>query len=134
MKKFSFMMGLLVSVFVFGSITSFAMDISFDIDRSDGVVWVASNTKDLSGSQFMISNLDTSYSNFVEDSDVIGFKVKNPAGTVSYSGYHTFSKFVYRYNLTYTTTPAMNSSLRLNSQIDSQGLYDNIRYDGEWIS
>jgi hypothetical protein len=114
--------------------TASAMDIHFEIYRSDGVVWVASNTKDLSGDQFYISNLDTADSNFVEDEDVIGFRVKNPAGTVSYSGYHTFSRFVDRYPLEYTTTPDTGASLRLNAQIDSEGEYDYIEYDGEWIS
>jgi len=124
----------LLAALVFDSMTASAMDIHFEIYRSDGVVWVASNTKDLSGDQFYISNLDTADSNFVEDEDVIGFRVKNPAGTVSYSGYHTFSRFVDRYPLEYTTTPDTGASLRLNAQIDSEGEYDYIEYDGEWIS
>lgn len=133
-KKLSFMSAFLLAALVFGSMTASAMSIQFDITRSDGVVWVASNTKDLSGSNFQISNTDTAYSDFVEGEDVIGFRVKNPAGTVSYSGYHTFSNFVYRYSLPYTTTPAMSASLRLNAQIDSEGQYDSISYEGEWIS
>ena len=124
----------MLAALVFDSMTASAMDIHFEIYRSDGVVWVASNTKDLSGDQFYISNLDTADSNFVEDEDVIGFRVKNPAGTVSYSGYHTFSRFVDRYPLEYTTTPDTGASLRLNAQIDSEGEYDYIEYDGEWIS
>lgn len=133
-KKVSFMMVFLLAFLVFGSITASAKVIQFEIYRSDGAVWVASNTKDLSGSNFQISNLDTAYSNFVENEDVIGFRVKDPAGTVSYSGYHKFSKFVYRYAIPYTSTPGLGASLRLNSQIDSTGQYDYIQYDGEWIS
>jgi hypothetical protein len=133
-KKLSFMSAFLVATLIFGSMTASAMSIQFNISKSDGAVWVASNTKDLSGSNFQISNMNTSYSNFVEDADVIGFRVKNPAGTVSYSGYHTFSKFVYRYSLPYTTTPATSASLRLNAQVDSAGQYNNVQYEGEWIS
>lgn len=133
-KKLSFMSAFLLAALVFGSITASAMDIQFGIYRSDGVVWVASNTKDLSGSNFQISNLDTDYSNFIEGADVIGFRVKNPAGTVSYSAYHTFSNFVNRYSLPYTTTPTSGANLRLNAQVDSAGQYDYIQYDGEWIS
>jgi len=124
----------LLAVFAFGSTTAFAKQLHFEIFRSDGVVWVESNTKDLSGDKFYISNLDTVYSNFIEDQDVIGFRVKNPEATVSYSDYHTFSKFVYRYPLTYITTPTKGASLRLNAQIDSKGMYDYIKFEGEWVS
>lgn len=118
-----------------GSMTAFAKPISFDIYRTDGVIQVASNTKDVTGDYFRISNFKPAESYyFIEDKDVIGFRVKNPAGTISYSKYHTFSKFVDRYPLKYLSTPAMRASLRLNSQIDSTGQYDFIRFTGEWIS
>ncbi len=133
MKK-KLMSALLVATLVFGSITASAKSISFNISKDDGAVSVATNTKDLSGSYFQISNLDTEYSNFIEDKDVIGFKVKNSAGTTSYSAYHTFSKFVYRHSLSYTTTPSSGASLKLNAQVDSTGLFNNIKFEGEWIS
>jgi hypothetical protein len=132
MKK-KFMAFFLLSFLAFGSVTAFAKTIQFEIYRSDGVVWVASNTKDLSGSK-RIYLFDTSSSNFIEDEDVIGFRVKNPAGTVSYSDYHRFSRFVDEYPLSYITTPTKGASLRLNSQIDSKGKYDYIKFDGEWIA
>jgi hypothetical protein len=134
-KKMSFMVVFMLTVLVFGSMTASAKDIQFEIYRSDGVVWVASNTKDLSGNQFKISNLDTADSDFIEDEDVIGFKVKDYwDDNVSYSRYHTFSRFVDRYPLWYTTTPDMSTYLGLNAQIDSEGQHDSINYEGEWIS
>jgi hypothetical protein len=133
-KKMSFMVVFMLTVLVFGSMTASAKDIQFEIYRSDGVVWVASNTKDLSGNQFKISNLDTADSDFIEDAYVIGFRVKDSAGKVSYSAYHRFSRFVKRYPLSYTTTPNLHEYLRLNAQIDNEGQYDHIKYDGEWIS
>lgn len=133
-KKFSFMAVSLLGILVFGSVTASAKSIQFNISRSDGVVWVASNTKDLYVDEFKISNQNTAYSNFIEGQDVIGFRVKNPAGTVSYSSYHTFSRFVYRYTMPYVSAPYQGADLRLNSQIDSLGQYNNIKFDGEWIS
>ncbi|MFU0827027.1 MAG: hypothetical protein ACFWTJ_05720 [Lachnoclostridium sp.] len=45
MKK-KFMAFFLLSFLAFGSVTAFAKTIQFEIYRSDGVVWVASNTKE----------------------------------------------------------------------------------------
>lgn len=115
------------------SSTCFAKGISFKINRSEGAKIVATNTKDLSGTEWKISNFDTNYSNFVENRDVIGFRTRDTSGKVL-SGYHTFGKYVYRYSLPYTSTPANGTTLKLHSQIDSKGKYDNIKFEGEWIS
>lgn len=122
----------LLTMLMCGS-TCFAKDIKFQITRSQGVQQVTTNTKDLSGSEWKISNIKTAYSNFVEDKDVIGFKAKRASGA-SASAYHTFSKFVYRYSLPYTSTPSQGETLKLNTQIDSKGKYDTIKFEGEWIS
>lgn len=132
MKKRILVMTCLLTMLMCGS-TCFAKEIKFPITRSEGVKQVATNTKDLPGSVWKISNLDTAYSNFVEDKDVIGFKAKRASGA-SASGYHTFSKFVYRYSLPYTNTPDLRESLKLNAQIDSKGQFDSIKFEGEWIS
>lgn len=122
----------LLTMLMCGS-TCFAKDIKFQITRIQGVQQVTTNTKDLSGSEWKISNIKTAYSNFVEDKDVIGFKAKRASGA-SASAYHTFSKFVYRYSLPYTSTPSQGETLRLNTQIDSKGKYETIKFEGEWIS
>ena len=132
MKKRILAMTCVLTMLMCGS-TCFAKGIAFQITRSEGVKQVTTNTKDLSGSVWYISNLDTTYSNFKEDKDVIGFKVKNTSDA-SVSAYHTFSKFVYRYSLPYTSTPAQGATLRLNTQIDSKGQYNTIKFEGEWIS
>lgn len=132
MKKRILAMTCLLTMLMCGS-TCFAKGITFNITKSEGVKRVATNTKDLAGSEWKISNLDTTYSDFIEDEDVIGFKVKNASDT-PVSRYHTFSKFVYRYPLPYTSTPGQGSSLKLNAQIDSRGQHNSIAYDGEWIS
>lgn len=132
MKKRILAMTCLLTMLMCGS-TCFAKGITFQITKSEGVKQVTTNTKDLSGSVWKISNLNTSYSNFVEDKDVIGFKAKRASGA-SASAYHTFSKFVYRYSLPYTSTPAQGETLKLNTQIDSKGQYNSIKFDGEWIS
>ena len=132
MKKRILAMTCLLTMLMCGS-TCFAKGIAFQITKSDGVKQVTTNTKDLSGSVWKISNMDTTYSNFVEDKDVIGFKSKRASGA-SASAYHTFSKFVYRYSLPYTSTPAQGETLKLNTQIDSKGQYDSIKFEGEWIS
>ena len=106
-----------------------------------GNVFITDNTKDLSGSVWKISNFDTAYSNFVPSTDpidgkydVIGFKVWNSNSTVAYSDYHTFSRFVNRYELPYATTPASGAPLRLNGRVDSTGFFSAINFEGEWIS
>lgn len=124
----------MAAVLTVGSIPAFAKPISFSINRSDGVKEVAYNTKDVSGSTWYISNFNTTYSNFVENRDVIGFKAKGRYNDVSYSDYHTFSKFVNRYPLSYTSTPASGAALKLNAQIDSVGQFSSMQYEGEWGS
>ena len=116
------------------SLTSFAKPLKFDIRRDDGAVIITDNTKDLSGDQWKVSNFDTEYSNFIEDKDVIGFRVRDQIVGNTYSYYHTFSRFVYRYPLTYYEVPAMGQKLRMKSQIDSAGDYSYIKFEGEWIS
>lgn len=124
----------MAAVLTVGSISAFAEPISFSICRSDGVKAVAYNTKDLSGSTWYISNNNTSYSNFIENGDIIGFKVKGRYNDVAYSDYHTFSRFVSSYPLSYTSTPALGTNLKLNAQVDSNGQYSCMQYEGEWVS
>ncbi len=114
MKKRILAMTCLLTMLMCGS-TCFAKDIKFEITKSAGVQQVATNTKDLSGSVWKISNQNTTYSNFSENKDVIGFRVKRASGA-SASAYHTFSKFVYRYSLPYSSTPAQGETLKLNTQ------------------
>lgn len=132
MKKKILVFTLLMALFAFNA-TAYAKTIAFEINKSDGAILVTTNTKDLSGSEWKISNSNTTYSNFIENSDVIGFRTRNTSGT-ALSAYHTFSKFVYRYSLPYTTTPATGQTLRLHSQVDSTGQYNNIKFEGEWVS
>ena len=114
--------------------TVFAKPISFSIKKADGSVFVTNNKKELGGSQWQISNFDTLYSNFIQDRDVVGFRTKSSDNISNYSNYHTFSKFVYRYSLPYITTPAMNTTLRLNTQIDSSSAFSVVKFEGEWVS
>ncbi len=132
MKKRILAMTCLLTMLMCGS-TCFAKGIAFKITRSEGVKQVATNTKDLSGSVWYISNQNTTYSNFIQNKDVIGFRVKRESGA-SASAYHTFSRFVNRYSLPYTNTPNQGEPLKLNAQIDSEGQYDEIKFEGEWIS
>ena len=59
------------------TVTAHAQPLKFYVTKSMGVKTVQTNTKDISGSTFWITNSNTSYSNFVENDDVIGFKVKD---------------------------------------------------------
>ena len=131
-KKFLVLLIILVLTISLG-LTAFAKPISFEIKRSQGARCIADNTKDLTGSQWQISNMNTAKSDFVAGYDVIGFRTRNPSGS-ALSDYHTFSKFVYRYSLPYTSTPAKGAALKLHTQIDSKGYFDFINFDGEWIS
>ena len=132
MKKKIFLATVLSVMTLFGS-NVFAKNIEFSIG-SGQVIQVTTNTKDLSGSKWMITNSKVNYSTFVEGSTVVGFKTKNPSTGGDYSAYHTFSRFVYRYELPYTTTPSMRANLALNSQIDSTSRYDMTNFFGEWVS
>ncbi len=122
----------LLMAFAF-STTAFAKDITFTITKSQGAVQVATNSKDLSGSTWYISNFDSADSDFIEGEDVIGFKAFTASGT-AVSTYHTFGNFVNRYPLSYTSTPSTGASLYLNAQVDSTGAYSSITFDGEWVS
>ncbi len=133
-KKAAILTIFMAAVLTVGSIPAFAKPISFSICRSEGVKTVEYNTKDVSGSTWYISNFDTTYSNFVENRDVIGFKTKGRYNDVAYSDYHTFSRFVNRYPLAYTSTPASGADLKLNAQVDSDGQFSCMQYEGEWVS
>lgn len=116
-----------------GGSTAFAKSIRFEVYRDEGAIQVTKNTKDMAGSKWKISNLDTSYSNFKEDEDVIDFRTLNKNNDVI-SKWHSFSKFVYRYSLDYTSTPADNAEVRLNAKVNSKSKYSWIAYDGEWLT
>lgn len=133
MKRIVLIVFTLVAILAFHS-TAFAKNIQFTAWKGDLATYVDTNTKDLSGSQWKISNQQKAPSDFIQDQDVVGFKVWNPGCTTAYSGYHTFSKFVDKYSLPYSTTPAMNTTLRLNAQIDSSSAHSHATFVGEWIS
>ena len=133
-KKAAILTIFMAAVLTVGAIPASAEALIFEINRSESAKPVAYNTKDIAGSTWYISNFRTTYSNFIEDRDVIGFKVKGKNNDVPYSSYHTFSKFVNDYPLAYTSTPENGAPLKLNAQIDSAGQFDNIRYEGQWRS
>jgi len=133
-KKAAILTIFMAAVLTVGSIPAFAKDISFSIYKTNGEITVDTNTKDLSGSTWYISNQNKGGSNFIEDKDVIDFRVMNSSASSAYSGYHSFSKFVDRYPLLYTTTPSMGTSLTLRALVDNNGQYNYIHYVGEWVA
>ena len=137
MKKLSKVViatALIASMF---TITAYAKPLHFYITKSNGVQMVQTNKKDRTDSKWLITNSNTSYSDFVENSDVIGFKVKDYTDYHignSMSSYHTFSRFVNNWPLSYTTVPIMRQDLALNAQIDSKGAYNYIHFEGAWYA
>ena len=116
-----------------GGSTAFAKTIRFEVYRDEGATQVTTNRKEIAGSKWYVSNQDTSYSNFKENKDVIDFRTLNKNND-AISTWHSFSKFVYRYALNYTSTPANNAELRLNSRVNSKSEYVWIAYEGEWLT
>lgn len=132
MKKKLLIVTFLIAILTFNT-TAYAKTIAFEISRDNGAFFVTNNKKDLTGSKWKISNANTMFSNFRENVDVIGFRTRSTS-KAPLSAYHTFSKFVHRYELPYTNTPSMRQELRLYSQIDSTSSSQYLQIQGEWIS
>lgn len=133
MKKHSKVLIALAVIASMFTVTAYAKDIKFSITKSDGATAITTNTKDRTQNSWLITNSDTSYSNFIAGEDVIGFRVRNTSKTAM-SSYHTFTNFVKNYALPYTKTPTQGQTLVLWSQIDSTGDYSIINFEGKWFT
>jgi hypothetical protein len=129
MKKKVVLLSLVMVLALVGS--ALAKEIKFAITKQDGSVYITDNRKDLPGSYWEISNVDAGYSDFVENFDVIGFRVRDVNDNYM-SDYEEITEFCYRKQLPYTTLPTQGSALRLRAQIADRSFYNSLKFEGEW--
>lgn len=81
MKKTFKLLIVLAMVSSIFTVTAQTRSLNFYIIKSMEIQTVQTNTKDRTDYKWTITNSDTSVSNFIEDEDIIGFKVKDYRGS-----------------------------------------------------